>query len=154
MSSIFNEDFQDFIRSLNKFEVEYVLVGGYSVIIHGYQRTTGDLDIYVNSTEKNYIKIQKTFYDFGMSTFDMTKENFLNTDKYDVFSFGVSPVSIDILTKMKGCTFNEVFDLAFWHPIEDNLLVKTIHINHLRQAKRASGRYKDLDDLQNLKEKQ
>lgn len=152
MSSVFNEDFQDFIRSLNKFEVEYVLVGGYSVIIHGYQRTTGDLDIYVNSTEENYLKIQKTFYDFGMSMFDMTKENFLNTDKYDVFSFGVSPVSIDILTKMKGCTFDEVFDLAFWYPIEDNLLVKTIHINHLRQAKRASGRYKDLDDLENLKQ--
>jgi hypothetical protein len=51
---------------------------------------------------------------------------------------------------MKGCTFDEVFDLAFWYPIEHNLLVKTIHINHLRQAKRASGRYKDLDDLENL----
>jgi len=47
MSSIFNEDFQNLIKSLNKFEVKYVLVGGYSVIIHGYQRTTGDLDIFI-----------------------------------------------------------------------------------------------------------
>jgi hypothetical protein len=150
MSSIFNEDFQDFIRSLNKFEVKYVLVGGYSVIIHGYQRTTGDLDIFVEVSKENYKRLQKTFFDFGMSLFDMSEENFLNTDEFDVFSFGVSPVSIDLLTKMKGCTFDEVYDLAFWYPIEGNLLVKTIHINHLRQAKIASGRFKDLDDLENL----
>jgi len=85
-----------------------------------------------------------------MSLFDMTEENFLNTEEFDVFSFGVSPVSIDLLTKMKGCTFGEVYDLSFWYPIEENLLIKTIHINHLRQAKTASRGFKDLDDLENL----
>ncbi len=44
MGSIFNSDFRDFIDSLNKAEVKYALIGGYSVIIHGYSRTTGDLD--------------------------------------------------------------------------------------------------------------
>jgi hypothetical protein len=150
MSSIFNEDFQDFTKSLNKFEVKYVLVGGYSVIIHGYQRTTGSLDIFVEVSIENYERLQKAFYDFGMSLFYMTEENFLNTEEFDVFSFGVSPVSIDLLTKMKGCTFGEVFDMAFWNPIEENFKVKTIHINHLMQAKQASGRYKDLNDLENL----
>ena len=43
MGNIFNEDFQDFIKALNQTEVEYLLVGGYSVILHGYARTTGDL---------------------------------------------------------------------------------------------------------------
>ncbi len=45
---IFNEDFQDFIELLNKYDVEYMLVGGYAVIIRGYSRSTGDMDIWVN----------------------------------------------------------------------------------------------------------
>lgn len=51
MSHIFNNDFQEFIEALNTSKVEYILVGGYSVIIHGYVRTTGDMDIWVNKTE-------------------------------------------------------------------------------------------------------
>ena len=81
-----------------------------------------------------------------MSMFDMTEQNFLNNSNFDVFSFGVSPVSIDILTKMKGCTFEEVYEIAFWYNIDEDLSVKTIHISHLIKAKNASGRYKDIDD--------
>ena len=53
MNFILNKDFIDLIRALNHSEVEYLIVGGYSVIIHGYNRTTGDLDIWVNKTEDN-----------------------------------------------------------------------------------------------------
>ena len=52
MSNIFNEDFIDFIQALNNAEVKYVLIGGYAVIIHGYQRTTGDMDILWNVLKK------------------------------------------------------------------------------------------------------
>ena len=41
--NLLNDDFKDFINALNTFEVEYILIGGYSVILHGYSRTTGDL---------------------------------------------------------------------------------------------------------------
>jgi murein L,D-transpeptidase YafK len=37
---------------------------GYAVIIHGYNRTTGDMDIWVNRTEENYQKITKAFAEF------------------------------------------------------------------------------------------
>ena len=47
MGNVFNEDFQEFILALNKCEVKYVLVGGYSVIYYGFPRTTGDLDVFV-----------------------------------------------------------------------------------------------------------
>ncbi len=46
MNKLFNQDFQDFIRALNNNQVEYLLVGGYSVILHGYQRNTGDMDLW------------------------------------------------------------------------------------------------------------
>lgn len=66
MGNVFNEDFQDFLKSLNNTEVKYVLVGGYSVIFHGFPRTTGDLDIFVEVSEENYLKLQKAFSLFDM----------------------------------------------------------------------------------------
>ncbi len=50
MGNIFNEDFRDFVMALNAQQVKYMLVGGYSVILHGYARTTGDMDIWVKRT--------------------------------------------------------------------------------------------------------
>lgn len=95
MSNIFNEDFQDFFIALNKADVKYVLVGGYSVIYHGFPRTTGDLDIFVEVSEQNYKRIVNAFLDFGMPVFDMTQKNFLHNADFNVFSFGRSPVSIE-----------------------------------------------------------
>ncbi len=68
--NIFNEDFQDFIIALNTCKVEYILVGGYSVILHGYARTTGDMDIWVNATEENYGRLVKAFALFGLALFE------------------------------------------------------------------------------------
>jgi len=59
--NIFNEDFQDFLKALNANEVEYMLIGGYAVIAHGYHRTTGDMDIWVNKTSENYQKLLSAF---------------------------------------------------------------------------------------------
>jgi hypothetical protein len=53
MGNIFNLDFLEFLLALNKNEVNYVLVGGYSVIYHGFPRTTGDIDIFVEVVKSN-----------------------------------------------------------------------------------------------------
>ena len=106
--------FQDFIRALNEAKVRYVLVGGYAVILHGYNRTTGDLDIWLERTEENYTRLVSAFRIFNMPVFDMSLENFLNTSQYDVFTFGVPPVSIDIMLNVKGLDFKEALSLAEW----------------------------------------
>ena len=107
MGNIFDSDFRDFIQSLNDNEVDYLLVGGYAVILHGYRRTTGDLDIWVNRTKENYKKLSDAFYEFGLPLLDMTEDNFLNSKKIDVYSYGRPPVAIDILIEVKGCNFDE-----------------------------------------------
>jgi len=56
MANLFNQDFQDFIQSLKVNEVEYILVGGYAVILHGYIRSTADMDVWVHKTKDNYKK--------------------------------------------------------------------------------------------------
>jgi len=143
MATVFNRDFRDFIQALNDNTVEYMLVGGYAVILHGYRRVTGDMDIWVNRTKENYSKLVNAFSQFGLSVFDMTEENFLNMESADVFSFGRPPVSIDILTKMKGVEFNDAFVRALQFD-EDGLIVRFIHLNNLIEAKKASGCHKDL----------
>ena len=151
MGNIFDSDFRDFIKSLNDNEVDYLLVGGYAVILHGYRRTTGDLDIWVNRTKENYKKLSDAFYEFGLPLLDMTEDNFLNSKTMDVYSYGRPPVAIDILIEVKGCSFNEAL-LQSKIYIEEELSIKFINLNTLRQAKNATGRFKDLDDLEKLSE--
>jgi hypothetical protein len=83
MGNIFHQDFRDFLQALNNQQVEYLLVGGYAVIFHGYPRTTGDMDIWVNRTKENYSKLLKAFKEFRMPVFDMTEERFLNHEPYN-----------------------------------------------------------------------
>ena len=149
MSNIFNTDFQDFIDAFNKAEVEYILVGGYSVILHGHSRTTGDMDVWVNQTLDNYHKIIKAFRLFGMPVFDMNETKFLNKTNYDVFRFGRKPVSIDLMTSVKGLDFDEAYKKSEMIEV-DEIRVRLIHYNHLIEAKKAAGRPKDLNDIENL----
>jgi hypothetical protein len=148
MGNIFNDDFRDFICQLNENDVRYILIGGYSVVLHGYTRTTGDMDIWVDRTAENYKKIKLAFFAFGMSVFDMTEERFLNRE-IEVFTFGRPPTAIDVMTSALGLNFDECFNNSVEFDNE-GLIVRTIHLNDLISAKKASGRHKDLDDLDNL----
>jgi len=65
MAKVFNKDFLEFLQSLNNNKVTCLLVGGYAVILHGYPRTTGDLDIWVKRTKENYACLQRAFNEFG-----------------------------------------------------------------------------------------
>ena len=104
-----------------KRQVEYVLVGGYAVILHGYRRTTGDLDIWVNTTRENFLKLLNAFLNFGLPTTDLSEQNFLDNDAIEVFTYGIEPVSIDIMKKVKGLNFGEAFSSSM-------LYLSLIHI--------------------------
>ncbi len=151
MGSIFNQDFLDFIDALNRSEVEYILVGGYAVILHGYNRTTGDLDIWVNPTEENYCQLVKAFDLFGLYRDAISKRDFLNTSDFEVFTFGRPPVSIDIMTKVKGLSFNKTYELSKNYET-NGISIKLIQLNSLIKAKVAAGRFKDKNDIQHLEE--
>lgn len=134
MGYLFNPDFRDFLKALHKANVDYLLVGGYAVILHGYERVTADLDLWVKPDENNYNKLQEAFLAFGMPVFDMTLKNFLHTTKWDVFRFGRKPIAIDIMTKVKGLEFDQSFNAASLVNV-DEIQVRLIHYDHLLTAK-------------------
>ncbi len=149
MGNIFNQDFREFLLALNKNKVEYLIIGGYAVILHGYSRTTGDIDIWVAKTEENYNKLVKAFADFRMPVMGMTKDIFLNDKNVDIFTYGKPPVCIDIMTSVKGVLFREAYPNSVLRKV-DRIDIRLIDYRDLLTTKRASGRHKDLDDLENI----
>lgn len=77
-------------------------------------------------------------------------DRFLNVSVNDVFSFGRNPVGIDIMTSVKGLNFEDVYKLSTIFD-DDGLFIRLLHIDHLMEAKKASGRLKDLDDIQQIR---
>lgn len=149
MADLFNKDFLDFIHALNITEVEYILVGGYAVILHGFARSTADMDVWVNKTYWNYQKLKKAYSIFGAPIF--SEKDFLG-DEIDVWGIGREPNRIEILNQLKGITFEEAFPLCKTF-MQNNIAIKYIHINHLIKAKEAAGRLKDKNDVEQLQKK-
>ncbi|MCB9031320.1 MAG: hypothetical protein H6547_02700 [Chitinophagales bacterium] len=144
------KDLTDFISNLNQCGVRYLLVGGYAVQLHGYPRFTQDMDIWVDRTSENYRKLVTAFGQFGLPLFDMTEEVFLTHPDFDVFTFGRPPVSIDIMVLVKGLNFSDAY--ADKKTMEfDEVQVDVLSLEKLLVAKKASGRFKDLDDIEHLK---
>lgn len=149
MGNIFNPDFHEFLLALNKNEVNYVLVGSYSVIYHGFPRTTGDLDLFVEVSKRNYQKLVQAFEQFQMPIFDMTEDSFLHQTAINVYTFGRPPVCIEIVKEISGFTFQEINNNAL-NTVFEQIPMKVIHLNDLKRNKQMSGRPKDLNDLENL----
>lgn len=145
---MFSQDFKEFIELLIKNKVEYLIVGGYAVGIHGHPRYTGDLDIWLNPTSQNAVRILKSVNEFGFSSFKLSIEDF--TKPGNVIQLGYPPLRIDLLTEIDGVSFEECFANRKEVIMED-AKVNFIGYNDLIKNKRETGRPRDMDDIDNLK---
>jgi hypothetical protein len=141
------QDFKEFLKLLKENNVQYLLIGGYAIGYHGYPRATNDLDIWVAIHPRNAKKIVLTLREFGFNTADLANELFLQ--EKSIVRMGVPPIRIEILTTISGVTFAECFQARI-ETILDGVEVNLIDLQHLKQNKKASGRFKDLDDLEHL----
>jgi len=148
-NNIFSLDLQELIQACNDHDVEYILVGGYAVILHGYNRTTGDIDVWINPTKANYDKLLLAFDQFQMPIFDMSEKKFLAIEDYDVFSFGLPPNAIDLMTSVKGLDFESAYENSYIHEFDD-LDVRVVQYDDLISAKKAAGRPRDVNDVERL----
>ena len=140
-------EFKEFLRLLNSNDVEYLLVGGFCVLYYGYPRATGDIDVWIDTSKKNAAKVTKSLVEFGFDEANVGPQLFRRKNK--VFRMGVPPLQIDILTDVSGVTFKACYKKRALAEI-DGVKVNIISLKDLRKNKRASGRHKDLDDLENL----
>jgi predicted nucleotidyltransferase len=142
-----HQDFKEFLVLLNKHEVEYLLVGGYAVALHGYPRYTGDIDFWVNVSEKNAKKLVSVLKEFGFDVPELSTEMFL--DPLRMTRMGNEPIKIEILNSISGVSFDQGQRGAISIEIE-GINIPVIGLKELRQNKKSSARAKDLADLENL----
>ena len=140
-------DFRDFLRLLNAHGVEYLVIGGYAVGYHGYPRATHDMDLWVGAHVKNAERIVAALHEFGFDMPELTPDLFLQ-DK-SMVRMGVPPVRIEITTTISGVGFDECYAERVVATIGD-IPTSIISLHHLKTNKKASGRHKDLDDLEHL----
>ena len=140
-------DFKEFLKLLNSHRVEYLLVGGYAVGYHGYPRATGDMDLWVAVRQNNAEKLVVVLREFGLNAPQLSADIFLQENQ--IIRMGVPPMRIELLTTISGVDFDSCYSERIVDVI-DSVEVHIINLKHLKQNKQASGRYKDLDDLQYL----
>lgn len=139
--------FKEFIESLHANDVEYILVGGHAVAAYGHVRNTGDMDIWIRVSEENSHKVVQAIQDFGLGSLGVRAEFFQKEG--EMIQMGYPPFRIDVLTSIDGVTFDEAYADRIRYDYE-GFLINVIHLNHLRRNKQASGRLKDLADLDDL----
>jgi hypothetical protein len=140
-------DFKDFLKLLKEHKVQYLLIGGYAVGYHGYPRATAVMDIWIAMRSDNAEKIVTVLREFGFDVPGLSAELFLK-DK-QIIRMGVPPVRLEITTSISGVDFDECYRERVTD-ILDGIEVNLISLKHLKINKKAAGRYKDLNDLENL----
>lgn len=144
---VLNKDFREFIELLNQNDVKYLIVGGYAVAAHGYPRYTKDIDIWIFPDEPNLKKIITVINDFGFKSSNLKVTDFKEFGT--IIQLGLPPNRIDLITEADGVDFEECYQNKL-EVFTDGLKMNFISLEHLKKNKKASGRYQDLADLENL----
>jgi len=145
------EDFRDLLAELMKMKARFMIVGAHALGVHGVPRATVDLDIWIETSPENARRVWSALAAFGapLDALQIRETDFIQPDV--VAQFGLPPYRIDIMTGLSGVSFAEAWD----DRVED--LFEGVRVPFLGRAalirnKRASGRTKDLADLESLGE--
>jgi predicted nucleotidyltransferase len=146
-----SSDFLDFIACLNERHVEFVLVGGYALGVHGVIRATGDIDFLYRRTAKNVRHLCAAMNDFGAPPAVIDQPSLMTLGI--VTQFGRPPYRIDLLNEIDGVTFLEVWNGATSAAL-DGQKIWVIGLSELKKNKNATGRKKDEEDVRRLTSQQ
>ena len=142
-----DSNYLDMLKCLNKAGVDYIMVGGWAVNLHGYVRATIDLDIWILADLENARKVYTALGEFGAPLAGVSPDDFATDGT--IFQIGVAPCRIDVINKIDGVKYAEASPRAIEKTIE-GVPVRVISREDLIANKRASGRTKDLADAEIL----
>jgi predicted nucleotidyltransferase len=143
-----NQNFREFLRLLIEHGVRFLVVGGYAVGVHGFPRYTGDLDVFVAIDADNASRLKAVFDAFGFGDLGVSEADF--REHNTIVEMGREPTKIQVLTGIDGVEFGSAYDKRISVEL-DGLSVPFIGIDDLLRNKEASGRSKDLIDLNELR---
>ncbi|HPJ37608.1 MAG TPA: hypothetical protein PLT75_04145 [Spirochaetota bacterium] len=141
-------EFKEFLKLLDAHNVEYLLIGGYAVTFHGYPRATADMDVFINASPDNAVRVDEVLRKFGFDVPGLSPDLFVK-DTSKIIRMGVPPLRIEILMSISGVNFAECYKNRIEYR-DDDLIIKIIDIDNLKKNKESAGRHKDLDDLEHL----
>jgi hypothetical protein len=142
-----NPDFLDLLRAFIAADVRFLVVGAYALAHHGRPRATGDLDVWIDATPANAPRVMRALAAFGAPMADIAEGDFAVPAV--VFQIGVPPGRIDIVTELTGLTFDEAWpgrESGMFGDVTVDFLGRDAFVRN----KRATGRAKDLGDIEGL----
>lgn len=148
---VLDEDILKLWEQLNRHQVKYILVGGFATNLHGFNRITADMDLWLEDSRDNRKRFRKALNEFEQS--DIPE---LETVQFVAGWTSIylgSGFEIDLMSELKGFPqerFEECYQMAPIAVIHD-IQIRFLHKNHLLEAKAASARPKDLLDIEELK---
>lgn len=140
---------KDLLKLLLKHQVNFMLIGGYAVIFHGYERLTTDLDIWLKPDNENRDKLINALKDFEIGQESLAQLSNTNFEEISFFHFGQRPLRIDFLTKVSGITYSEAEPEIKFFPY-DEIQVPVIQYHHLILTKISNNRAQDKADIEML----
>jgi hypothetical protein len=142
-----NSDFEEILLAFNAAGVKYLVVGAYAVAAHSRPRATGDIDLWVEAGADNSGRVFRALAAFGASMEHIDEQTFCEADI--VLQIGVPPIRIDILTGIDGISFDEAWPNRVPSTV-GKAPTRVLGRLALICNKKASGRAKDLADLERL----
>jgi hypothetical protein len=143
------QDFSDLLIELCQAQAEFLLVGGWAVILYGHVRATDDLDIFVRPSAENSGRVFAALEAFGapLQAHAVGQAHFANEG--DAYRFGIAPLKIEVLTKISGVSFDEALQGSQSFEL-DGYQIPYIGKSALIANKKSAGRHKDLADVEEL----
>lgn len=147
--NIFFDEHKIILNTLNEYQVEFILVGGYAVIYHGYNRVTGDMDVWLKPDNQNKLNLLDALSSLGFDNEGISIIKGWDFTQTQTFYIGTVPERTDFMTSISGIKYEEAISSAIQTKIE-GIPLTIIHIHHLIKNKISSGRTKDLADSEYL----
>jgi hypothetical protein len=147
--NLFIEKHQDLLKELLLYKVDFIVIGGYSVIFHGYARSTGDVDLWLRPDNVNKLKLLGVLKQMDFDEEDIQHIAELDFTKYIVFSMWDEPEKVDFLTRISMIEFEDADKRKIIADIDD-IKIPFLHLNDLVLSKFNTGRLKDKADVEEL----
>jgi hypothetical protein len=142
-----NKDLSEFVRLLAELEIEFVVVGAFALAFHGHPRYTRDIDFFVRPSEANANKLERAIREFGFASLGLKASDFYDPDV--VVQLGQEPNRIDLITRIDGVSFDDVWRSKVAGRLGDTAVWFISAADYVRN-KRAAGRIKDLADAEEI----